>query len=827
MLRQILLVCSFFMALTAGSLAQTYTKVSGYVEQGGQTVTTSGLTSTTKIQRSYPGAAVTVYQTGTTTLATIYADTLGTLKANPFTADNDGYWFFYAGSGTYDVKFSGGGIATPFTRTGYKVLGSNTFSSGSALTTGKIPYVSDGAASSLADSPLTVSSGNVTTAGYVQAAMRDKGGQVFDIRSYGAVCDGSTSDQTAIDSAYAAAAAVHGVLYIPPSTSSSACVGHITIATYGVTVRGAGAQSSFLKNTDTTKATIELDASSVNLHEVRIEGLALVGAGSGASNHGIYAHGAALVNNLVVRDVNISNHGGRGVYDLASFTSNYENMLVAQPAGADNAFEVLGANDSTFKQTYVTTVATNKAAYRVYSGSVSFIGANGINSGTNADWAVLGRTVADDGVDSYVQATFISTNIENFTNRGVRFKTGSFGNFFSTRITAPASGTVTPLSYQFVDNNSRGIFDAASSINTQGASYTNGAAVNSSGAPFLQVGNGDLTQYYDTAITALIGLPNLTVGLISGSTNTALLLSRAKVTALEDSGLVGTVTGANDFAGNASRLLLQNGSVSRPVIGYASGTTTGMYFDGSNQPAFTVGGTQRLTIGSASQFTGSVGINTAPAANYSLDVAGGALRVVNATGSSTATGDFQGDNNPFIQVKSTAAGTTTGILQAGNNTNLIFGTSSNHSVEFRANNTARWYLQASTGDIIPAVAGAVNLGQTGTRIGGVNAQTGNFSTSLTVGSSGTAVTRYVSATGTVGNGGANIAAQSCITDTITVTGAASGDIAIGTPPSTIEANLIWNIFISAADTVKVQVCNPTSGNIASADLTWRVGVIKH
>jgi hypothetical protein len=61
--------------------------------------------------------SVTVYDTGTLNLATIFADNLSTPKANPFTADaSSAYWFFYAAStGRYDVQFSGGGITTPYT----------------------------------------------------------------------------------------------------------------------------------------------------------------------------------------------------------------------------------------------------------------------------------------------------------------------------------------------------------------------------------------------------------------------------------------------------------------------------------------------------------------------------------------------------------------------------------------------------------------------------------------------------------------------------------------------------------------------------------------
>lgn len=90
-------------------------RAQGYCQQGGQVVVTSGLNSTTKVQQSYPSCTVTVYLTGTLTLATLYSDNSSTPQANPFTASSVGLWFWYAVNGRYDVKMSGGGIASPFT----------------------------------------------------------------------------------------------------------------------------------------------------------------------------------------------------------------------------------------------------------------------------------------------------------------------------------------------------------------------------------------------------------------------------------------------------------------------------------------------------------------------------------------------------------------------------------------------------------------------------------------------------------------------------------------------------------------------------------------
>ena len=91
----------------------------GFVEQGGNTVVTDGRTSTTFVQESFPSATVTVFNAGTVVLSTIFSDSIGTPKANPFVADSDGEWDFWAVSGSYDVQFSGQGITTPFTLFGF------------------------------------------------------------------------------------------------------------------------------------------------------------------------------------------------------------------------------------------------------------------------------------------------------------------------------------------------------------------------------------------------------------------------------------------------------------------------------------------------------------------------------------------------------------------------------------------------------------------------------------------------------------------------------------------------------------------------------------
>lgn len=90
-------------------------KYADYARKGGKSVKTSS-TTTYKLMETFPSSTITVYKTGTLTLANLYTDNAGTVKANPFTADSVAYFEFYADNGRYDIKFSGTGITSPFTR---------------------------------------------------------------------------------------------------------------------------------------------------------------------------------------------------------------------------------------------------------------------------------------------------------------------------------------------------------------------------------------------------------------------------------------------------------------------------------------------------------------------------------------------------------------------------------------------------------------------------------------------------------------------------------------------------------------------------------------
>lgn len=62
-------------------------------------------------------ATVQIFDVGTANLSSIFSDNGITPKANPFTTDADGYGFYYAAGGSYDIRISGGtpAIPTPYT----------------------------------------------------------------------------------------------------------------------------------------------------------------------------------------------------------------------------------------------------------------------------------------------------------------------------------------------------------------------------------------------------------------------------------------------------------------------------------------------------------------------------------------------------------------------------------------------------------------------------------------------------------------------------------------------------------------------------------------
>lgn len=102
--------------------------------------------------------------------------------------------------------------------------------------------------------------------------------------------------------------------------------------------------------------------------------------------------------------------------------------------------------------------------------------------------------------------------------------------------------------------------------------------------------------------------------------------------------------------------------------------------------------------------------------------------------------------------------------------------------------------------------------------------TGELEVPSLVVNGGTSLTGILSATAELDFG--SIATNSSAELTVTVTGAAAGDIAMLGPPAALTADLVFFCFVSAADTVTVRAVNATGGAIDPDSGTYRVAVLQ-
>lgn len=94
----------------------------------------------------------------------------------------------------------------------------------------------------------------------------------------------------------------------------------------------------------------------------------------------------------------------------------------------------------------------------------------------------------------------------------------------------------------------------------------------------------------------------------------------------------------------------------------------------------------------------------------------------------------------------------------------------------------------------------------------------------TLSSSGRVPGSQVALTATAALDFASIAAGAVGTLTMTVTGAATGDMVIVAPPGNITAGLVWCAFVSSANTVTIRLINGTASAIDPASASWKASV---
>ena len=96
---------------------------------------------------------------------------------------------------------------------------------------------------------------------------------------------------------------------------------------------------------------------------------------------------------------------------------------------------------------------------------------------------------------------------------------------------------------------------------------------------------------------------------------------------------------------------------------------------------------------------------------------------------------------------------------------------------------------------------------------------------LTIGAGGTKLGKVL--VGTVDVNPASLATLTSGETTVTITGAAVGDIVVMNVPASLETGLAFSgARVSAADTVAVRLTNVTAGSVDGANRTWGYMLVK-
>lgn len=160
--------------------------------------------------------------------------------------------------------------------------------------------------------------------GIARASLMDKGGQVFNVKAYGAKGDGTTDDTAAINATVTTASVTGGIVYLPPGIYYLGTSGIVPAS--NVRIQGAGIGATILKpnpvltggNGDAIRLVIGTGstyATHIAISDLTIDQSATYSGGTLAGNVGTYSNGITLqgVNNPVIERVKIISPFGFGI----------------------------------------------------------------------------------------------------------------------------------------------------------------------------------------------------------------------------------------------------------------------------------------------------------------------------------------------------------------------------------------------------------------------------------------------------------------------------------------------------------------------------------
>lgn len=244
-----------------------------------------------------------------------------------------------------------------------------------------------------------------------------RNGDVINVvDEFGAVCDGATSAQTAIQNAInaAVASATRKTVFIPGD-----CVVTGLTMTGPVILLGTG-QGSILRSS--SNAPIVDMVADGNFVGGTVQNLRIIGSVSaGSSQIGVRMDNATGALRFLVRDVLIENTGGDGLYWGNAFSSVVDNVRITESAGYNFRYNAPNQPSNIASNIYVGRVrASQPIAYYIQAGDFTGYNLNGIdNILSGSIWMQVGTT------SSPATAVLNGFNAESWTSRGFKVQSSS------------------------------------------------------------------------------------------------------------------------------------------------------------------------------------------------------------------------------------------------------------------------------------------------------------------------------------------------------------------------------------------------------------------
>lgn len=347
------------------------------------------------------------------------------------------------------------------------------------------------AATGRSQSCLTVGSGLNISGGTITAtAANPQDRNTFIYASdYGAVCDGSTDDTSAINTAMGASVTAKKRLILPAGVC---LVTTIPIGDYGQ-MQGAGIGKTILYSvTNAPIVAVTGTAFHGQVSDLTIRGQVTAGAGQ----TGLDLGGSGYYWQFLAERIRIEDVGGAGYKNTKAFSSTVRDVFITNTAGFPVDYDA-AAPSNRHSNLYVGDLrASANIAFRIRGGTFYCENCNGINAcPTGCGYAKIGKKNGVDGdtSDGAAFAHWIHSNAESW--KGVAFDhlSGSRSNLSNeTTIVGDISATGKiglryEVSATYPQRAPKAYIDDTVLIGDDLSGYANGELIHADGLPPVQV----------------------------------------------------------------------------------------------------------------------------------------------------------------------------------------------------------------------------------------------------------------------------------------------------------------------------------------------------